>query len=273
MKRRTITLLGTSGVGKTTLGERLIAGGWYHYSGDYRIATHYMDEAVCDWLERIAAQQPLLSSLLSDDALRIKPHVRIDNLRALSAYIGKLGKDGYDYETFCRRQHQFAVAEKAAMYDFVAFRARAECRYGATAFINDAGGSLCEYIDDEQLMDYLLEHTLPVYIRADAELEAELLDRAMRYPKPICYDPEFLDDMIAGFAQERGIAHANDFPADEFIRYVMPRMMKHRDERAMAIVARGGVVLAAKDVWQVRDSDDFDALLTTAYREQQGLGK
>ena len=91
----------------------------------------------------------------------------------------------------------------------------------------------------------------------------------MRYPKPICYDPQCLDEMIADFARERDIAHADDFPADAFIRFVMPRMMAHRDERAMAIVARGGVVLAAKDVWQVRDSADFEALLAAACKKQK----
>lgn len=268
MKPRSITLLGTSGVGKTTLSSRLVADGWYHYSGDYRIATRYLDEAVTDWLEALAMQQPQLAALLGDDALRIRPHITVDNLRALSVFIGKLGREGWDYATFCARQALFAEAEKAAMYDFVAFRERAMRRYGATLFINDAGGSLCEYVQDTALMDYVLHHTLPVYIRADAALEAELLERAMRYPKPMCYAPAFLDEMIRGFAAQSGIAKADDFPVDEFIRYVMPRMMLHRDEQAMAIVARGGVVLDAKAVWQVRDGAGFMALLDAACQAQ-----
>lgn len=265
---RAITLIGTSGIGKTTLSERLVSGGWYHYSGDYRIATHYLSEAITDWLETAAAQVPLLATLLKADAVRIQPHTQIENLRALSAYIGKLGQGWLDYDTFCARQRAFAAAEKAAMYDFVAFRDRAARRYGATAFINDAGGSLCEYIDDTALMDYLLTHTLPVYIRADAQLESELLKRAVRYPKPMCYDRIFLTEMVRGYTEQSGAASPDDFDADAFLRYVLPHMMAHRDARAMALVARGGVVLEAKAVWQVRDADDFDELLSAACAAQ-----
>jgi GTPase SAR1 family protein len=36
---KAITLLGMSGVGKTTLAYKLPASKWFHYSGDYRIGT------------------------------------------------------------------------------------------------------------------------------------------------------------------------------------------------------------------------------------------
>ena len=37
-----ITLLGMSGVGKTTLANKLPKQNWFHYSGDYRIGTKYL---------------------------------------------------------------------------------------------------------------------------------------------------------------------------------------------------------------------------------------
>ena len=36
---KAITLLGMSGVGKTTLAYKLPSTKWFHYSGDYRIGT------------------------------------------------------------------------------------------------------------------------------------------------------------------------------------------------------------------------------------------
>ena len=49
-----ITLMGTSGVGKTTLATMLASAGWFHYSGDYRIATRYLNEPISDWLTELA---------------------------------------------------------------------------------------------------------------------------------------------------------------------------------------------------------------------------
>ena len=45
--------MGTSGVGKTTLATMLAAAGWFHYSGDYRIATRYLNEPISDWLTEL----------------------------------------------------------------------------------------------------------------------------------------------------------------------------------------------------------------------------
>ena len=47
-ENKRITLLGMSGVGKTRLASILRSRGWFHFSGDYRIGTHYLDEAILD---------------------------------------------------------------------------------------------------------------------------------------------------------------------------------------------------------------------------------
>jgi putative ribosome biogenesis GTPase RsgA len=41
-RNKRITLLGMSGVGKTRLASKLDSEQWYHFSGDYRIGTHYL---------------------------------------------------------------------------------------------------------------------------------------------------------------------------------------------------------------------------------------
>lgn len=265
-----ITLIGTSGVGKTTLAERLSRGSWYHYSGDYRIATRYLNEAIGDWLEDEARQHPLLAKLIEHDALRLQGKARFDNLQILSAYVGKLGKGGYDFATFCERQRLFAEAEKRAMYDVGDFIVRAQMRHGKTAFINDAGGSIGEYSADEALFAYLSELTLLVYIHADDALNEEILRRAIAHPKPICYDPAFLDAAVAAYGEMSGETNPDDFDADAFLRYVAPRMLAHRRERFADLARRYGVTLDAREVWQLQSPQAFEQLLAQAVREQRG---
>lgn len=262
-----ITLLGTSGVGKTTLSAILQAEGWYHYSGDYRIATRYLAEPINAWLETLTAENPTLSALLTADALSIQGRVAIDNLAILSAYIGKLGQQGYDEQTFKARQQAFAQAEAQAMYDVPDFIARSQ-RRGYAFFINDAGGSVGE-LDDERLFALLKQHTLPIYIDADADLEQELIARAIRYPKPICYHAVFLQEMIASYAQRQDNIAPSAFDSDDFIRFVSPQMFAHRRLRYRRIAERYGVTLDAKAVWQVRDGQDFQTLLTATIATKQ----
>ena len=51
-EHKKITLLGMSGVGKTYISSMLRSHGWFHYSGDYRIGTRYLDEAILDMIGR-----------------------------------------------------------------------------------------------------------------------------------------------------------------------------------------------------------------------------
>ena len=53
-----ITLLGMSGVGKTTLANKLPRQSWFHYSGDYRIGTRYLDEPISDNM-KLQAMEPM----------------------------------------------------------------------------------------------------------------------------------------------------------------------------------------------------------------------
>ena len=240
-----ITLMGTSGVGKTTLATLLHGAGWFHYSGDYRIATRYLSEPISDWLTVLARREPTLAALLRDDAVSVKGKVTIE------------------------RQRLFNEAERAAMYDVPAFIERAERLYGYKAFINDAGGSICE-IDDDALIQTLAAHTLFVYIDTDEALYAELEARAIAYPKPICYHAAFLQQMISEYSLMKGGLTPDRFESDDFIRFVTPKMMAHRRKRYLQLAARHGVVLGARDVWQVRDAADFDELLNRARAAQRG---
>ena len=72
---KNVTLLGMSGVGKTYLSALLRRHDWYHYSGDYRIGTRYLDESILDLIKEQAMQVPFLSQLLRNDWIYIRNNI------------------------------------------------------------------------------------------------------------------------------------------------------------------------------------------------------
>lgn len=100
--RRQVLLFGMSGLGKTHLASMLRrAGGWFHYSVDYRIGTRYMGEHIADNFKREAMRVPLLRELLMSDSVHISSNITFDNLAPLSTYLGKPGnpmRGGLDFD-------------------------------------------------------------------------------------------------------------------------------------------------------------------------------
>ena len=69
-EHKSITLLGMSGVGKTRLSS-MLRSNWFHYSGDYRIGTRYLDEPILDNIKQQVMQIPFLRDLLRTDSIYI----------------------------------------------------------------------------------------------------------------------------------------------------------------------------------------------------------
>ena len=90
-EHKSITLLGMSGVGKTRLAVMLRKHNWFHYSGDYRIGTRYLDEPILDNIKSKAMQVPFLRDLLRNDSIYIANNISVDNLQPVSSFLGKLG--------------------------------------------------------------------------------------------------------------------------------------------------------------------------------------
>ena len=91
-QRKRVLVFGMSGLGKTHLANMLRgAGGWFHYSVDYRIGTRYMGELIADNFKREAMKVPLLRELLMTDSVYISSNITFDNLAPLSTYLGKPG--------------------------------------------------------------------------------------------------------------------------------------------------------------------------------------
>jgi hypothetical protein len=268
-EHKAITLLGMSGVGKTRLARILRRRDWFHYSGDYRIGTRYLDEHILDDVKEQAMGSLLLKDLLRSDSIHIATNITVDNLRPLSAFLGKVGnpeQGGIGLTEFKRRQRLHRQAEIAATLDVPAFIRRARVIYGYKCFVNDAGGSLCE-LDAPEVLETLARHTVILYIHATAEDERELLRRAETNPKPLYYREDFLDAQLAAFMAEHGLEFAAQIPPDDFVRWVFPRLFRARVPRYETIAREYGYVVTTAQVAQVSTEAGFLALVEQALTE------
>ncbi len=265
-EHKSITLLGMSGVGKTFLSNILRKSDWFHYSGDYRIGTRYLNEPILDNIKIKAMQVPFLRDLLRSDSIYINNNITIDNLEVVSTFLGKIGNPelgGLPLEEYKRRQNLHLEAEIAAMNDVPDFITKARQIYGFNHFINDAGGSLCE-LNDENLLKKLAEHTMFIYIQANKNDEKRLIERAQTSPKPMYSQPEFLDEQLTIYMQENKLEYVAMINPDEFARWIFPRLFYSRIPRYEAIAKKYGYTIKTEDLYKIKTEADFLALVEKA---------
>lgn len=270
-QNKRITLLGMSGIGKTRLSNMLRKRDWFHYSGDYRIGTRYLDEPILDNLKCKVMEIPFLCDLLRSDSIRIVHNITVDNLQPVASFLGKLGNPelgGLGLQDFKHRQALHHAAEIAAMRDVPEFIRKAQQIYGYRHFVNDAGGSVCE-LDDPTTIEILAEHSLILYLKATEADEQELIRRAEADPKPLYYREAFLDEQLGLYMEERRLPYVALIDPDDFVRWMFPRLFYARIPRYEAIAGRYGYTLTTTELAQVEDEADF-LRLVEAVLERQG---
>jgi hypothetical protein len=255
-----------SGVGKTTLANKLPKSDWFHYSGDYRIGTKYLAEAILDNIKRQAMQVGFLRDLLRSDSIYISSNITVDNLAPIATFLGKIGRidrGGLSVDEFKYRQRLHREAEIGAMKDVAQFIEKAREIYGYEHFINDAGGSICE-LDDAEAIDVLAKHTLILYIKADPDMEKTLIQRAIDHPKPMYYHADFLDEHLTRYLTETGLAGPDEIDPDEFVRWVFPQLLAHRRPLYQSLADRCGYTIDARAAADVTSESDFLELVGRA---------
>ena len=266
---KAITLLGMSGIGKTTLANKLPKSKWFHYSGDYRIGTKYLEEPILDNIKERAMEVVFLKELLKTDSIYISSNITVDNLAPISTFLGKIGapsKGGLNPKEFLRRQELHKKAETEAMQDVPGFIEKSKRIYGYDNFINDAGGSICELAGTDA-MDALVKITMIVYIEENQEVKDTLIERAKSYPKPLYYNTDFLMRNLENYENEMNESSETMDP-NEFVRWIFPKLLKYRKTKYETIASQHGYTIQASDAIHVNNESDFLELIVKAIESQ-----
>ena len=262
---KAITLLGMSGSGKTTLASKLPRDTWFHYSGDYRIGTRYLDEPILDNIKREAMKVPFLADLLRSDSMYICHNITINNLTPIASFLGMIGDPelgGLSVAEFKRRQALHRSAEIVAMYDVRDFIQKSCQTYGYPNFINDAGGSLCE-LDEPDVIRQLAEDTLILYLKPSETLLNQIIERSLMAPKPMYYQESFLDQVLPLYLAENSLDGPEQIDPGEYFRWMFPLLVEHRLPLYEAIAQEYGVVVEADRVDDIKGEEDFLELVAT----------
>ncbi|WP_428086789.1 ATPase [Candidatus Thioglobus sp.] len=265
-KHKRLTLLGMSGVGKTHLAKLLSKQDQYfHYSGDYRIGSEYLNSAILNNVIDKVKQDAWLKNLLENQSITIQNNVSFDNLSSASAFLGKVGNPelgGLPIDEFTRRQALHKQAEIQAMLDVPEFIRKAT-NSGIHNFINDAGGSLCE-LDDEKVYQTLAQHTLILYIRASEKNESTLIERAQTHPKPLYYQADFLQQQLAVYLAENKFTYVAQIDPNAFVRWIFVRLLARRKPKYARIAQQYGATIDSEDLYQCRHAKEVLALISEA---------
>ena len=266
-----VLLFGMSGLGKTHLSNMLRDGGdWFHYSVDYRIGTRYMGELISDNFKFEAMKNPFLRELLLTDSVYIASNITFNNLKPLSTYLGKPGdrsKNGLPWDIYMIRQAEHRESEISALLDTVRFITRAKSLYDYDNFVCDSGGSICEVVDpddpEDPVLTALSDNLLMVWIEGTEAHTEELVRRFIRAPKPMYYQPQFLERCWNDYLAEHGVSEGEVDP-DDFVRSTYAKALNHRHPLYAKMAEKWGVRVSADDVARVRTPEDFDDLIADA---------
>ncbi len=249
-----ISLLGMSGVGKTTLSKALRdEANWYHYSADYRIGTRYLSEPILDNIKFkiMTMGDQFVADLLRSDSIFIAHNISVDNLEPVSTYLGMYGdpaSGGLNKADFLERQDLYRNAEVLSMQDVPHFIQKAWTIYACRNFINDASGSLCEIAEptdpNDPVIRPLIDTSLLLYIRGDADTEEALKERARSHPKPLFYNPLFIGPKLADQPDDGAGVDMIDFA-----RPLFPELLEFRKPRYRDMAERFGVSVEAADLF------------------------
>lgn len=228
--KKAIALIGMSGIGKSYLAAMMQRWGWTGYSCDLEIGTKHL-------------------------AAEMKKPVTIDDISALSEFIGKIGE--MPFVEFKRRQMMYHDAEVAALASVPDMAARNE------KFVLDSTGSICEILD-EKIIEQVGRSTLIVYIEASRDEEIAILQRAQDYPKPLFYPPRQLEAWVKEYMQICDLDNADTVPSDDFSRWVFPRLFEMRIPKYQNMAECYGVSVLSEDIHKIQSEQDLLNLVAAA---------
>jgi hypothetical protein len=273
---KAVTVLGMSGVGKTTLSRMLHNASWFQYSVDYRIGTRYMDEYIVDNFKREANKNDFLKRLLRSDSIYIRSNITFENLEPLSTYLGKPGnpeKGGISFAEYKLRQSQHCDAERKSLMDVPEFIKKSREIYRYENFICDSGGSLCEVVNPDDENDAVLKalsgSTVMLYIEGTEKHMAQLVSRFIQHPKPMYYQPKFLDQKWAEYKAVNKIKSDDAVDPDRFAEWGYAQLLKHRAPIYKKIADNFGYTVRMQDIPTLDTEEKFNTFIARTIDENQ----
>ncbi len=233
---KVITLMGMSGVGKSYVAAQLAEWGWFNYSCDHLIGTKYLSAYV-------------------DGA------VSADNILNLSEFVGQIGgleKGGVGLDEFARRQKMYYDAEVSVLRDMPVSVDAAPRK-----FVNDSSGSMCE-VEDEDVLRAVGEKSLLIYLKVGQEDHAEILERAIKYPKPLYFPPAFFADRLAKFQSKFDITDIEEIDPYVFLSWVFPHLFESRLPKYQALADEHGVTISVGAFSKIKSEEEFIAVVAEA---------
>ncbi|MEM7679602.1 MAG: ATPase [Pseudomonadota bacterium] len=224
-----ISLIGMSGVGKSYISSKLEGWGWANYSCDHLIATKYLAD-------------------------KVEGAVSADNIVNLSSFVGQIGdpdKGGVPLEEFKRRQQMYYDAECAVLKDLPEAVGQADGH-----FVNDSSGSLCE-VQDQSVLDAVGQKTLFIYLRVRQADHAEILERAVQYPKPLYFPPAFFEERLKRFLEKFEIETVEEIDPPVFLSWVFPHLFESRLPKYKALADQYGVTISTGAFTDLNSEEDF----------------
>ncbi|MDR2527187.1 MAG: hypothetical protein LBC92_04930 [Rickettsiales bacterium] len=222
-----ISLVGMSGVGKTTFASSQNPSIYFHYSVDYVIGKYFLENDILECIKD-KINSKLVYKLIKDNKLSMNANINIKDLSLVSLFLGKFGSKklgGLDRKEFLRRQRLYAAAEKKSTMELGDIADKI-FEMGYKYIINDLTGSICEVIDDK--IEKFLKQTTIKYLPSSKEHIETLKNRAKKSPKPLLFSESFFESVVEKFKKEKNIKNDDNVVPDEFCIYSFPLLIENR---------------------------------------------
>ena len=119
------------------------------------------------------------------------------------------------------------------------------------------------------MLSCLAENTLLLYIEGTPEHTRMLVERFRKHPKPMYYQPQFLEKKWAEYKALNGIAKDDEVDPDGFAVWGFEQLLHHRIPLYKAIADNFGYTVRMRDMPAVQSEEDFTALVANAIDQKQ----
>jgi hypothetical protein len=122
----------------------------------------------------------------------------------------------------------------------------------------------------DPVLKTLADHTLLLYIRGTPEHARELVERFRGAPKPMYYQPQFLEAKWAEYKALNAIERDDEVSPDGFAVWGFEELIHHRIPLYESIARRHGYTVEMEDIPSIGDEEGFLALVSRAIDSHQG---